>query len=44
MASAVVRTTDTPLDHIGLEPKALDEEISFILKTAKYLTRPLPKE
>ena len=37
----VVGTTDTPLDHIGLEPKALDEEISFILKTtAKYLTRP----
>lgn len=37
----VVGTTDTPLDTITLEPKALDEEINFILKTAqKYLTKP----
>ena len=34
----VVGTTDTPVDIISLEPKALDEEIGFILKTAeKYL-------
>jgi glycerol-3-phosphate dehydrogenase len=37
----VVGTTDTPLDEITLEPKALDEEIEFILRTAgKYLVRP----
>ena len=36
----VVGTTDTPLDTITLEPKALDQEIEFILRTAgKYLTR-----
>jgi len=34
----VVGTTDTPIDAISLEPKALEEEISFILNTtAKYL-------
>ncbi len=34
----VTGTTDTPLDTITLEPKALDEEIDFILRTAgKYL-------
>jgi glycerol-3-phosphate dehydrogenase len=37
----VVGTTDTPLDTITLEPKALDQEIDFILRTAgKYLTKP----
>jgi glycerol-3-phosphate dehydrogenase len=37
----VVGTTDTPLNDITLEPRALDEEIDFILKTAgKYLTKP----
>ncbi len=37
----VVGTTDTPLNTIKLEPKALDEEIDFILRTAgKYLTKP----
>lgn len=36
----VVGTTDTPLDEISNEPKALEEEIEFILHTAgKYLTR-----
>jgi glycerol-3-phosphate dehydrogenase len=36
----VAGTTDTPLDTITLEPKALDTEIDFILGTAgKYLTR-----
>ena len=37
----VVGTTDTPLDTISLEPKALDEEVDFILRTAgKYLIKP----
>jgi glycerol-3-phosphate dehydrogenase len=37
----VVGTTDTPLDTITSEPKALEEEISFILRNAgKYLTKP----
>lgn len=42
----VVGTTDTPLDKCSLEPRALDEEIDFILSTAKkYLTRePLRKD
>ena len=41
----VVGTTDTPLDEISLEPRALDEEVSFILRTAeKYLTRPPSRE
>jgi len=37
----VVGTTDTPLNDVAMEPKALDEEINFILITAgNYLTRP----
>ncbi len=41
----VVGTTDTPLDDASLEPRALDEEIDFILSTAKkYLTREPQKE
>jgi glycerol-3-phosphate dehydrogenase len=37
----VVGTTDTPLDDISLEPKALEEEINFILHTAAdYLNKP----
>ena len=36
----VTGTTDTPLDAISLEPKALDEEVDFILRTAgKYLVK-----
>ena len=36
----VVGTTDTPIDECSLEPRALEEEIDFILTTAKkYLTR-----
>lgn len=36
----VVGTTDTPLNEITNEPKALEEEINFILKTAgNYLTK-----
>jgi glycerol-3-phosphate dehydrogenase len=38
---AVAGTTDTPVDAPSLEPRALDEEIEFILDTAsRYLTRP----
>jgi glycerol-3-phosphate dehydrogenase len=41
----VVGTTDTPLNEISLEPKALEEEIEFILRTAgKYLTIPPKRE
>jgi glycerol-3-phosphate dehydrogenase len=41
----VVGTTDTPLKKISMEPKALDEEIDFILSTAgKYLSRPPRRE
>ncbi|MFH0843361.1 MAG: glycerol-3-phosphate dehydrogenase/oxidase [Bacteroidota bacterium] len=37
----VVGTTDTPLDDIALEPKALDLEIEFIIRNAgKYLLKP----
>jgi glycerol-3-phosphate dehydrogenase len=38
---AVAGTTDTPVEAPSLEPKALDEEIDFILETAgRYLSRP----
>jgi glycerol-3-phosphate dehydrogenase len=38
---AVAGTTDTPVDTPTLEPRALDEEIDFILETAgRYLSRP----
>lgn len=38
---AVAGTTDTPVECPSLEPRALDEEIDFILETAaRYLTRP----
>lgn len=37
----VIGTTDTPVEHVSLEPRALDEEIEFILRTAKqYLANP----
>ena len=37
----VVGTTDTAVDHVSLEPRALEEEIEFILRTAKqYLADP----
>jgi glycerol-3-phosphate dehydrogenase len=37
----VIGTTDTPLEEIKAEPKALESEIDFILATAgKYLVRP----
>lgn len=35
---ALVGTTDTPIDEVSLEPRALDREIEFILETAgEYL-------
>jgi glycerol-3-phosphate dehydrogenase len=38
---AVAGTTDTPVDVPSLEPRALDEEIEFILETAgSYLSSP----
>jgi len=41
----VVGTTDTPLNVISQEPKALDQEIDFILHTAAaYLNRPPARE
>lgn len=41
----VVGTTDTPLDEHSLEPVALEEEIEFILKTArKYLAKKPTRE
>ena len=37
---AVAGTTDTPVDAASLEPRALEEEIEFVLETAgRYLTR-----
>lgn len=39
----VVGTTDTPIDDISLEPKALDQEIDFILRTADTYLRHAPK-
>jgi glycerol-3-phosphate dehydrogenase len=41
----VVGTTDTPIDNASLEPRALDEEIDFILTTAaQYLKKDPTKE
>ena len=38
---ALIGTTDTPIDHISIEPQPLDCEIDFILETAnRYLARP----
>lgn len=40
----VVGTTDTPISDIALEPAPLDEEIEFILETARrYLQRPITR-
>ena len=41
----LVGTTDTPVNEIELEPRALDEEIEFILHTSqKYLHKPPTRE
>ena len=42
----IVGTTDTPVDHAEIEPRALDKEIDFLLSHArKYLTKdPQPSD
>lgn len=41
----ILGTTDTPVDHFVLEPKALQDEVDFILETAgRYLTRKPKRE
>ncbi|SFC84714.1 glycerol-3-phosphate dehydrogenase/oxidase [Algibacter pectinivorans] len=41
----VVGTTDTLMENHSLEPKALNEEVEFILETANaYLTKPVGKQ
>ncbi|MFN8239358.1 MAG: glycerol-3-phosphate dehydrogenase/oxidase [Bacteroidales bacterium] len=41
----VVGTTDTPLEDVSDEPRALEKEISFILDTAgRYLVKPPSRE
>jgi len=43
--SAIVGTTDTPIDDVSLEPLAQQEEIRFLLDTsAQYLAVPPTKE
>ncbi|MDD5475270.1 MAG: glycerol-3-phosphate dehydrogenase/oxidase [Syntrophales bacterium] len=40
LGKVVLGTTDTPVDKASLEPRALDEEVEFILKTAgQYLEK-----
>ncbi len=40
----LIGTTDTPVPEIQAEPRPLEEEIDFILKTtARYLTKPLER-
>jgi glycerol-3-phosphate dehydrogenase len=37
---ALLGTTDTPIDHVSLEPRAMRQEIDFILETsARYLAK-----
>ncbi|THF86976.1 glycerol-3-phosphate dehydrogenase/oxidase [Deinococcus sp. KSM4-11] len=38
----VIGTTDTPVPDVSWEPRALDEEIEFILKTAAQYLDPAP--
>lgn len=41
----IVGTTDTPVKTVSLEPRALSEEVDFILKhTARYLTKAPKKQ
>ncbi len=40
LGKVVLGTTDTPVEEASLEPRALEEEVEFILKTAgKYLEK-----
>jgi glycerol-3-phosphate dehydrogenase len=44
-SKVVVGTTDTPIQDASLEPKALEDEIDFVLRTAeKYLEKPIRRE
>ncbi|GHF36440.1 glycerol-3-phosphate dehydrogenase [Deinococcus metalli] len=38
----VIGTTDTPVPSVSAEPRALDEEIEFILRTAAQYLEPAP--
>ena len=38
----VIGTTDTPVEHTSLEPRALEEEIEFVLNTARQYFRNPP--
>ncbi|MDA0201578.1 MAG: glycerol-3-phosphate dehydrogenase/oxidase, partial [Bacteroidetes bacterium] len=41
----VVGTTDTPIEHTDIEPKALEEEVDFILSNAsQYMTQKPKRE
>ncbi len=41
----LVGTTDTPINEHSLEPRALEEEIGFVMRNvSKYLTRPLERK
>ncbi|MDR2706459.1 MAG: glycerol-3-phosphate dehydrogenase/oxidase [Planctomycetaceae bacterium] len=41
----VIGTTDTPIFETSLEPKAREDEIDFVLRTAgKYLDKPIRRE
>jgi len=41
----VVGTTDTPIEHADIEPKALEEEVDFILSNAsQYMTQKPKRE
>ncbi|NNE97543.1 MAG: FAD-dependent oxidoreductase, partial [Pyrinomonadaceae bacterium] len=41
----LIGTTDTPIENLTLEPKPLEEEIEFILKTCRqYLRKPPNRE
>jgi len=39
----VVGTTDTPIEDVSLEPRALDEEVAFILETAAQYLHKAPR-
>lgn len=42
MKSLLVGTTDTPVDQAELEPRALDEEVEYLIEHAgRYLDRPI---
>jgi glycerol-3-phosphate dehydrogenase len=41
---AVIGTTDVPVEHVALEPRALEQEIDFLLRHVRhYLARPVER-